>query len=109
VRVDQGTPQVLDSTVTEHLAPVVTDGAYTLAYRVVSADGHPVEKTFGFTLTGTGRAAAAAPAPAQPTHPPAGGAGLGGHSMHILLGLLAVAAGAGALAYERAHRTRSPR
>lgn len=35
-------------------------GAYQLAYRVVSADGHPVDGTIDFTLTGS---AAAAPAP----------------------------------------------
>jgi methionine-rich copper-binding protein CopC len=41
------------------------DGAYVVAYRVVSDDGHPVSGELGFTLTGSG----AAPAPTQAEGP----------------------------------------
>jgi methionine-rich copper-binding protein CopC len=41
------------------------DGAYVVAYRVVSDDGHPVSGVLSFTLTGTG----AAPAPTQAESP----------------------------------------
>lgn len=48
--------------------PVSTsgDGAYVVAYRVVSDDGHPVSGQLTFTLTGTGGAATES-APAEPT------------------------------------------
>ena len=48
--------------------PVSTsgDGAYVVAYRVVSDDGHPVSGQLTFTLTGSGGAATET-APAQPT------------------------------------------
>ncbi|GAA4733583.1 copper resistance protein CopC [Modestobacter marinus] len=47
--------------------PVSTrgDGAYIVAYRVVSDDGHPVSGQLTFTLTGTGGAATES-APAEP-------------------------------------------
>lgn len=50
--------------------PVSTsgDGAYVVAYRVVSDDGHPVSGQLTFTLTGSGGAATET-APAQPTLP----------------------------------------
>jgi len=43
--------------------PLGPDGEYTVAWRILSADGHPVRGTFPFTLTtpGTGTAAAAPP------------------------------------------------
>ncbi|MDT0276040.1 copper resistance CopC family protein [Blastococcus goldschmidtiae] len=48
--------------------PVSTsgEGAYVVAYRVVSDDGHPVSGQLTFTLTGTGDAATES-APAEPT------------------------------------------
>ncbi|RFU20643.1 copper resistance CopC family protein [Geodermatophilus marinus] len=48
--------------------PVNTSGAgaYVVAYRVVSDDGHPVSGQLTFTLTGTGGAATES-APAEPT------------------------------------------
>jgi hypothetical protein len=49
--------------------PVSTsgDGAYVVAYRVVSDDGHPVSGELSFTLTGTGAGAATETAAAKPT------------------------------------------
>ncbi len=52
--------------------PVSTsgDGAYVVAYRVVSDDGHPVSGQLTFTLSGTGAGtggAATESAPAEPT------------------------------------------
>lgn len=47
-----GTPRVTGSTVTVPLADALPAGRYTVSYRVVSADGHPVADTFGFTSTG---------------------------------------------------------
>lgn len=41
----------LDSTVTAIVAPSNQKGRYTATYRVVSADGHPVEGTIHWTTT----------------------------------------------------------
>jgi methionine-rich copper-binding protein CopC len=49
---------------TEPLAP----GTYTVAYRVVSLDGHPVQGSFRFTVAGEASAATTAPV-ATPTTP----------------------------------------
>jgi len=38
------------SDVTVALEPLTASGAYTVAWRVVADDGHPVTGTFGFTL-----------------------------------------------------------
>ena len=50
-RVGQGEPQVLGNTVTEPLDAVGLAGTYTLAYRVVSTDGHPVSGELTYTVT----------------------------------------------------------
>lgn len=44
------------------------DGAYTVAWRVVSGDGHPIQGSFGFLLAvaGPGTATATAPSGAAP-------------------------------------------
>jgi copper resistance protein C len=60
-RVDDGLPSILDATVTERLHPLVLRGHYLVSYRIVSADGHPVTRTLGFTLT-TGQAPASSSA-----------------------------------------------
>jgi copper resistance protein C len=57
-RLDLGAPSVIDGTVTEGVAPLPGSGRYTVAYRVVSADGHPVSAQEHFTF--------AAPADYQP-------------------------------------------
>jgi copper resistance protein C len=55
-------------TVTTSVKPLGPAGAYTIGYRVVSDDGHPVQGEVAFTLTAPGpasaTAAAAAPAAA---------------------------------------------
>lgn len=63
-----GSPQVQGATVSVGVRPLGPAGAYTVNYRVTSADGHVVSGSWSFTLTvaGTGApgpAAAAAGAP----------------------------------------------
>ena len=55
------------------VSPLGPAGAYTIGYRVLSDDGHPVQGKVSFTLTAPGPGAAAAtPAPAaEPTAAPA--------------------------------------
>jgi copper resistance protein C len=49
-RVEAGAPTVLGATATEGLRPLVYRGRYTVTYRVVSDDGHPVTAALQFTL-----------------------------------------------------------
>ena len=51
-RVDDGPVVVSGPTATEQLRPLTTPGRYTVSYRVVSDDGHPVTRTLGFVLAG---------------------------------------------------------
>lgn len=44
-----GDPDVQGTTVYQPLDPEMTAGTYTVAYRVTSADGHPVSGSFDFT------------------------------------------------------------
>ncbi|MCW2913008.1 MAG: hypothetical protein JWN52_1076 [Actinomycetia bacterium] len=60
-RHESGTAQVEGAKVTQKVAVGLTAGPYTVDYRVVSADGHPVEDSLPFTITGT--AGVATPAP----------------------------------------------
>ena len=56
------------------VSPLGPAGAYTIGYRVVSDDGHPVQGKVSFTLTAPGPGAAAAtpaPAAAEATAAPA--------------------------------------
>lgn len=45
-----GRPTVVDARVTQALAPLTSRGRYVVAYRIVSADGHPVSERLHFTL-----------------------------------------------------------
>lgn len=59
-----GPAQVVDNNVTQALKPGAPAGTYTVVWRVVSSDSHPIEGTFTFTATagGSGSPSAAAPA-----------------------------------------------
>ncbi|MEV5712443.1 copper resistance CopC family protein [Amycolatopsis mediterranei] len=65
---EAGPASVVDARVSAPLRPLGPAGAYTIRYRVTSADGHPVSGTVGFRLTVAGPAAAvpAAAAVARP-------------------------------------------
>jgi methionine-rich copper-binding protein CopC len=81
-RRDAGTLTVLNDTVTQPLAGSRPAGRYTVDWRVVSADGHPVSGQWTFTAAEAApvRAAPAAPTAAS-TKDPSGG----GHLGHVLL------------------------
>jgi methionine-rich copper-binding protein CopC len=60
----QAGPALEDGTmVSAQVHPLGPAGEYTVAWRIVSADGHPVHGTFPFTLTTPGTGTAAAPSP----------------------------------------------
>ncbi|MGV8872527.1 MAG: copper resistance CopC family protein [Rhodococcus sp. (in: high G+C Gram-positive bacteria)] len=73
-------------------------GDYTLAYRITSADGHPVSGTATFTLTEAGSGTPGASADASGTSEEAEGSFLGGYGPIVLI-VVAVLAFAGALAF----------
>lgn len=66
-----GPPLVAGDTVTQAVAGLPAGAAFTLSYRIVSADGHPIGGTVPFTVAaGEGDAAAPPPSPeATPTDP----------------------------------------
>lgn len=47
-----GGVDILDKAVTQSLRPGAPAGRYTVQWRVVSADSHPIEGTFSFTAAG---------------------------------------------------------
>jgi len=70
VNVADGAPVLDGAIVTQRLAANRPAGAYHLAYRIVSADGHPVSGEVTFTATGgvgSGSSTAAAPASSPAT------------------------------------------
>lgn len=64
-----GEPEIEGGRVTVSLPSRLADGEYTVAYRVVSADGHPVQGSYSFTVTAGGAAPtrSAEPAAAEPS------------------------------------------
>lgn len=54
--VAEGDPEV-DGDSLSVAVPALDDGTYTVGYRVVSADGHPVQGSWEFTVEGAGGAA----------------------------------------------------
>lgn len=53
-----GKPAVDEREVTQELKGALPDGKYTIAYRVVSSDGHPIEGEIPFTVKGATPSAA---------------------------------------------------
>ncbi|WP_328690008.1 copper resistance protein CopC [Streptomyces phaeochromogenes] len=108
-----GEPQVSGKTVTLALEPTSGAGRYTVGYRVVSADGHPVSGSYTFTVAEadsspnpTPRAeestGAAAPRAAQESAPDKADEESSGATVPVLVGAGALAVGAvGAYAVRR--------
>jgi methionine-rich copper-binding protein CopC len=113
VRADEGGARIQGARVTTGLRQTVSAGRYSVAYRVVSDDGHPVEAVFTYTVaagaTSSTPAASAAPSAAPTTAATAAASGGdGGHLIHVLGGLAVLVGGAAALVYERLQRHRQP-
>ncbi|MEU8799187.1 copper resistance CopC family protein [Spirillospora sp. NPDC048819] len=73
-QVQSGEPRAVDNKVTQPLGGTLPNGEYTVAWRVVSADGHPVQESYTFTVKGSPAGAPAdAPAgsPSAAAQPPA--------------------------------------
>jgi methionine-rich copper-binding protein CopC len=102
VRADEGGARIQGAKVTTGLRQTVSAGTYSVAYRVVSDDGHPVEAVFTYTVA----VGATSPTPSATATAAASGGGDGGHLVHLLGGLAVLVAGAAALVYERFQRHR---
>jgi len=66
-----GSVQIVDNVATQKLRQGGPSGSYTVAWRVVSSDSHPIEGTFTFTVAAG--AAGAAPSGAAPSSAPSSG------------------------------------
>ncbi|WP_229402716.1 copper resistance CopC family protein [Micromonospora okii] len=112
-----GETVVTDARGTVAIDQALGNGTYTVAYRVVSVDGHPVQGSYRFTVAdpaaGTGAPATTAPADvpsAGPTGPTAAAPGSDdGPGSLVLVGggivlALIIAAGAVALTRRRSNR-----
>ena len=62
-------PSIVDNKVTARLRTLGPAGGYTIHYRVVSADGHPVSGTIPFTLPAAGPGSPAASTQAMSSAP----------------------------------------
>ncbi|PYI64903.1 copper resistance protein CopC, partial [Arthrobacter livingstonensis] len=49
-----GPVDIVDHVVTQGIKPGAAAGKYTVQWRIVSSDSHPIEGTFSFTANGTG-------------------------------------------------------
>jgi copper resistance protein C len=92
--VEIGPTQILNATAIQPLGGIATAGLYTVAYRVVSSDGHPVSGQLAFTYAPSGGGTATAAADSATPGRPSGGQGaLSRHGAHLLaLGILVAAA-----------------
>ncbi|MDP9693213.1 UNVERIFIED_ORG: methionine-rich copper-binding protein CopC [Arthrobacter globiformis] len=70
-----GKVEIVDNVATQNLREGAPAGKYSVVWRVVSSDSHPIEGTFSFTATAAAAAAAgAAAAPVQTVGTPQPGA-----------------------------------
>ena len=69
----EGPVDIVDNVASQKLKAGGPAGEYTVAWRVVSADSHPIEGTFAFTAASAGQGAAQATCPAPATSPAAAG------------------------------------
>jgi hypothetical protein len=107
---ESGKPQAVDNQVTEQVAGVLAPGVYTVGWRVVAPDGHPVTGEYRFTVKSGGNttspaptASRASPAPtASPAARPAErSSGAGWWWIGLVVLLVALAGGGVALARRR--------
>lgn len=87
-------PKVTGATVSTEVGELGPAGEYTIAYRVTSADGHPVSGTRSFTLTEEGSGTPGPPADASDSD----GASSGGVPIWVFV-VAGVVVFAGALAF----------
>ncbi|MFE4541806.1 copper resistance protein CopC [Arthrobacter sp. NPDC056727] len=65
-----GKVEIVDNVASQKLREGAPAGKYTVVWRVVSSDSHPIEGTFAFTATAAAAGAATAPVPSVGTPQP---------------------------------------
>lgn len=65
--ISEAVPEVARTRIRVGVQTDAPPGTYTVAFRVVSQDGHPITSTFDYTVTGNASAATASDAPSTPT------------------------------------------
>lgn len=113
---ESGKSQAVDNHVTEAVAGVLTPGVYTVGWRVVAPDGHPVTGEYKFTVKGgasptassssSSSAPATSAAPSTPATQPAAqtekkSSSAGWWWIGLVIAVLALAGGGVALARRR--------
>lgn len=73
----EGPVDIVDNVASQKLRAGGPAGEYTVAWRVVSSDSHPIEGTFSFTAASAGQGAAPAASPTAAGTVPAPGTGAG--------------------------------
>ncbi|MFG1867261.1 copper resistance CopC family protein [Micromonospora arborensis] len=73
-KIPTGDPVVAGARSTVRVSDTLPNGTYTVAYRVVSADGHPVQGSYPFTVADPSATAAPTSAAAQGASPSAAAA-----------------------------------
>lgn len=91
-RYDQGDVGVKGNTVFIGVRSPAPAGAYSIGYRIVSNDGHPVTGTVNVAVTGDGSAAAAPPPAAANEAPPSAPVSTTGSGAWVWMLLIATAA-----------------
>jgi methionine-rich copper-binding protein CopC len=71
----EGTAEINSNVVTAAVRPLGPAGTYTVGYRILSADGHPVEGEYTFTLTKPGNGTPATASAATGAAVQSGGSG----------------------------------
>ncbi|MBZ5735926.1 copper resistance protein CopC [Nocardioides sp. TRM66260-LWL] len=67
--VTQGAPRVENAVVVQSLRADLAPGRYTMAYRAVSADGHPVSDQLSFTVAGSPSSSSSPSSPGTSSSP----------------------------------------
>lgn len=84
-----GPVSIVDNQVTQAVKQGAPSGKYTVVWRVVSSDGHPIEGTFTFTAD---TANTAAPPPTTPTNGSTGNGAQAGLTAAIIVGVVLLSA-----------------
>lgn len=102
-----GAAAVHGATVSVDLAQQMPNGTYTVSWRVISDDGHPVSGTFPFTMAVPAQVAPTAAPAAVPAPAPAAAASSGLPVWAIVAGIAVVAVLGGLVVARRATRARA--
>lgn len=97
---ESGRPRAVDAKVTERIAGTLANGSYTVGWRAVAPDGHPVSGRYRFTVSGSAALGASSPVPRST------GQGYRASWWWVGLGVMVLAGLSGGIARLRSSRSR---